>query len=400
MPRKLASIQRVEALLPIPNADKIELARVEGWQTVVKKGDFKVGDLGVFLEIDAVPPETPAFQFLWQSSKDTERTPRPSNFRLRTKKLRGALSQGLLMPLDAVFGGPNIRLSETVNDDGSVTSTYGRADELGEGFEVTDLIGVTKYEPPPPRTPGSRNHARRVSDFPTHLVPKTDEERIQSRKRVLLELAGKPWIATLKCDGMSATYVFDRLERNAVVACSRNYMVAIEDDNAWGRLALKYELPTKLALPQFQHLAIQGEVVGPSAQGNPLYLLEDELRVFNMFDTVQRKYLTYKEMAKHCEQLGLPMVPVLYEGDSFYPELAGLDLSTDELRTENGPKLTKVLEDLLAKAEGKYEGTKNEREGLVIRPRDEEMYSDALRGRLSFKVISNNFLLNEKDPPS
>jgi hypothetical protein len=214
---------------------------------------------------------------------------------------------------------------------------------------------------------------------------------------VLVELAGKPWIATMKCDGMSATYLYDHIERHDVIACSRNFMVAIEPENVWGRLALEYDLPNMLSLPRFRYLAFQAEVVGPSAQGNPLGLLKDDLRVFSIFHTLDRKFLTYKEMEKFCGLLSLPMVPVIDSGDVFYPELVGIDFNDEEKREENGRKVTRVLTDLLAKAEGKYPGTKNEREGIVIRPRDEEMYSHALRGRLSFKVISNKFLLAEKD---
>lgn len=392
--RKLASIQRVEALLPITGADRIELAQIGGWNVVVKKGDFKASDLAVYLEIDAVPPDTNRYRWLWQSTKDTDPTPRPGNFRIRTKKLRGALSQGLLMPLEAFGGG--------LLEDGSAVLKAGVDPDaldtihVQEGDDITEQLGITKYEPPPQRGSGSNNHARRISNFPAHLVPKTDEERVQNCKRALVELAGKPFIATMKCDGMSATFLYDHVERHEVVACSRNYMVAIEDENVWGRLALKYNLQAALSLPRFRYLAFQAEIVGPSAQGNPLGLAEDDLRVFSVFNTLERKYLTYKEMEKFCGLLGLQLVPVLYSGDSFAPELADLDFTDEEKREENGRKVTTVLQDLLQKAEGKYPGTKNEREGLVIRPRDEELHSHSLRGRLSFKVISNAYLLAEK----
>jgi len=82
--RKLATIQKIKSLEPIPEADKIEKAIVLGWQLVVKKGDFKVGDYCVYCEIDSVLPERPEYEFL-----------RPRKFRIKTAKLRGQISQGI-----------------------------------------------------------------------------------------------------------------------------------------------------------------------------------------------------------------------------------------------------------------------------------------------------------------
>jgi RNA ligase (TIGR02306 family) len=118
--RKLASIQRVINLIPIPNADAIELAQINGWQCVVKKGELQVGDVGVYLEIDAVPPESPVFDFLWKGHDQ-----RPASFRIKTIKLRGALSQGLLLPI----------------------SFFPECSGIEVGSDVTEVLGVTKYEP-------------------------------------------------------------------------------------------------------------------------------------------------------------------------------------------------------------------------------------------------------------
>lgn len=99
MTRKLASIQKVLAIEPIANADAIELAHFQGWQCVVKKGEFRAGESGVFFEIEASPPDGPRYQFI-RLAKDGTVPPQPANFRLRTIRLRGVLPQGLLMPLD------------------------------------------------------------------------------------------------------------------------------------------------------------------------------------------------------------------------------------------------------------------------------------------------------------
>ena len=173
MERKLASIQSVLEILPIENAEAIELARINGWQCVVKKGEFQRDSLGVFLEIDAIPPDLQVFRFLWRpkTAEDGDTFDRPDKFRIRTMRLRGALSQGLLLPL----------------------TSLGLAD-VSAGDNVTELLGVTKYEPPaPPNTGGFR------ANFPG-FIPKTDELRIQSVPEVLDELKGSPYVITIKYD--------------------------------------------------------------------------------------------------------------------------------------------------------------------------------------------------------
>src|SRR6476659_9737047 len=115
--RKLASIQRIKALDPIPNADAIERATVLGWQLVVKRGEFGVGDPCVYVEIDSVLPERPEFEFL-----------RPRGFRIRTARLRGQISQGICFPLEILPAGT----------------------PLDDGADVTGVLGITKYEPPIP----------------------------------------------------------------------------------------------------------------------------------------------------------------------------------------------------------------------------------------------------------
>ncbi|MGV3620398.1 MAG: RNA ligase (ATP), partial [Archangium sp.] len=169
MIRTLASVARITDITPIAGADRVELARVAGWQCVVKKNEFKPGQLAVYLEIDSVPPDTVEFSWLWKGG------PRPEKFRIRTMTMRGQLSQGLLVPL-----------------------TF---DDVKEGDDVTSRLGVTKYEPPAPSGMGDWR-----APFPSS-VPKTDEMRVQAVPQVLEELRGKPFVATVKMDGTSATFV-------------------------------------------------------------------------------------------------------------------------------------------------------------------------------------------------
>lgn len=337
MHRALASITRITELTPITGADRIELARVAGWQCVVKKGEFKQGELAVYLEIDAVPPDRQAFAWLWQP-KGQSGVPRPETFRIRTLRLRGTLSQGLLMPL-----------------------TQAGLSGVNEGDDVTEQLGVTKYEPLAPSGMGDW-----CAGFPS-LVPKTDEMRVQAVPQVLEELRGQPFVATVKMDGTSSTFV---MVDGALHACGRNHSIA-EGENLYWYVAKKHALGEVLA---GSSLAIQGEIVGPGVQKNPVGLKDKSLFVFNLYDTRSGEHLSDAELRKFCSAHGLTPVPLAFKGERF-----------DE-----------TVDSLLQKAEGTYAGTSNQREGIVIRPVT-PMRSTVLGGRLSFKAISNRYLLDERD---
>lgn len=344
MKRKLASIQSVLALDPIPNADAIELARIQGWQCVVRKGEFQVGDSAVFLEIDSIPPDEARFAFLWQNKKDVNSTPRPEQLRLKTLRLRGALSQGLLLHLNQF---PEI-----------VTAV-----EPVPGQDLTDLLSIVKWEPVLPAS-GEVEGA-----FPPG-IPKTDETRIQSMPELLEELAGKPYVITLKCDGTSTTIGLDR-DTGEMFVCSRNWRLKRGPNAAW-RAAEQY--PLEAALQKHPSWVIQAELVGPGIQKNRLGLPDVQLRAFSVFDQASCRYLDHHEAVSFLAEAGVPPVPVLEQGECFAHDQSSL----------------------LNLAEGLYEGTQNEREGLVIRPQT-ETFSPLLGGRFSFKAISNRFLLKGGD---
>ena len=116
--RKLASIQKITALRPIENADKIEVATVLGWQVVVQKGQFKEGDFCVYIEIDSILPDKPDFEFM-----------RERKFRVKTIKLRGQVSQGICFPISILLKATDKDLI------------------LREGDDMTELLGVRKYDP-------------------------------------------------------------------------------------------------------------------------------------------------------------------------------------------------------------------------------------------------------------
>lgn len=333
MERKLVSLQRVESLRPIEGADRVVLARVQGWDVVVKKGEFSPGATCVYFEIDALLPSGASWaEFM-----------RPRGFRVKTARLRGVLSQGLALPLDI--------LPEPLRD-------------LPLGSDVTAALGVQKYEPVVPL--GSEV----AGPFPGQ-VPKTDEQRLQSALGVLEELRGHEFYVTTKCDGTSATFV--KLDGQLVV-CSRNWALA-PGAGPQGALALRYGLAERLP----EGLAVQGEVCGPGIQKNRLGLAQHELFVFSLFDVRRGVFLDFDELVREVSRLGLSMVPI-----------------DRVVRGDEAAAFEHTLEGYLAAARGTYAGTSRRREGIVVRPLRERS-SATLGGRLSFKVINNEFLLEDED---
>jgi RNA ligase (TIGR02306 family) len=299
----------------------------------VKKNEFTPGSPCVFFEIDSVLPDgKPWAEFM-----------RPRGFRVKTARLRGVLSQGLALPVDILPDGVDVP-------------------ELGT--DVRDLLGVVKYEPEIPDT-------REIAGAFPGQVPKTDEIRLQSALGVLDEMRGRDFYVTTKLDGTSTTY-FRPLD-GELMACSRNWALARGPNPVW-RMADKYNLE-RVIPPGF---AIQGELCGPGIQKNRLALAEHDLFVFSVHDTRAGKFLDHADMIEFCAERELSTVPVeaIVEGDAAAEFPHSLDL-------------------WLERAKGLYAGTKNRKEGIVVRPL-RDVQSATLGGRLSWKVINNDFLLKDE----
>lgn len=328
---KLASIQTITEIHDIVGADRIQCAIVRGYKSVIKKGEYQVGDLVVFIEPDTILPDEPWSAFL----KDKNRPDKP--IRLRATKFRGCVSQGLVVNLNE-FGFPS--------------------NLIFDGYDVTESIGVTKYEKPIP----VQLMGEVKGTFPTSIIPKTDEPRYQICKGFLDECQN--FYATMKLDGTSVTFLWLNDE---FTVCSRN-LIMKDGDTAYWNIARKYDIQNKLP----KHLAIQGEIVGEKIQGNPMGIKGLEFYVFNVFERDTNSYSTFSEFKKVCEDIGFPHVPIL----------EGVDYSSWEALQEYSNNL-------------KYPNGKPA-EGIVIRSDDIE-YSFACSGRPSCKVISETFLLENNE---
>ncbi|WP_020469634.1 RNA ligase (ATP) [Zavarzinella formosa] len=348
--RKLASIQTVNSVEPILNADAIEKVRVLGWWIVAKKGDHKPGDKLVYCEIDSLLPERPEFEFLRPSSFKPAQTDAtgaeviPAGFRIKTIKLRGQVSQGICFPLSIL--------------------SPGAPDE--EGADVTDLIDVRKWEPPLPVGMGGKVKG----GFPGFL-PKTDETRVQVLEAALQRHKGKTFYVTEKLDGTSFTAF---IRQGEFGICSRNlWMDETDQTNVLSRVTASMKLEEKLRAVRERlgfDLAIQAEVIGPGIQKNKYGLKEVTLRVFNVFNVDAYRLVDQPAMLSTLTDLGLEGVPQL--------GTLTLDHTVDQLVSFS--EGTSVLNPQV------------QREGVVLRPLAEE-YDEDIGGRLSFKAINPKFLL-------
>ena len=337
--RKLATIRKIKEVNSIPNADNIERAVVDGWNVVVKKGEFEEGDLCLYFEIDSLLPDWPQFEFLRSSSWKSD----ISKYRLRTVKLRGVISQGLALPLSSF---PQLK-DVNLNDD------------------FTEVLEVEKYEPPIPTSLGGDVKGR----FPS-FIPKTDEERIQNVPDILSRHPHEEYVITEKLDGTSATYYFNEGEFGF---CGRNWEFKPETKNTYSEIAEKYDLQIKMQ-NLGRNIAVQGEIVGPGIQGNKYKLKEHRFFVFNIFNINFGMYLTHPLTEDICKLLELDHVPVL-----------------DIVRFRKNT----TVEDLLKLAEGRSQLHDTEREGVVIKSINNN--DDIEIGRLSFKVINNKFLVKHNE---
>lgn len=351
--RKLASIRRISDIKTHTNADSLELAIVDGWQVVIRKGEFQRGQLIVFCEIDSwIPNEIAPFL---SKEKDPKTFEGIKGERLRTIKLRKELSQGLILPINSDL----YDLSPAYDDS---PENYA---ELHEGTDVTDLLGIVKWEAPIPA-----NLAGQVAgNFPSFLR-KTDQERLQNiYHKILPQVYWMEFEETLKLDGTSCT-IF--IKDGELGVCSRNLQLKINEENStnvYVRIALEHEQDLReMCRYWYNHeLAIQGEIMGIGIQGNREEFKDLQFFLFDIWDITNQCYLNTSTRRHLATRFNIQHVPVLNIGTSF------LDFHTLE-EFKNASKIKSINHPV---AEGK-------------------VYKCVDNPEISFKVINDDFLLSEK----
>lgn len=359
--RKLASIRRISDIRPIEGADKIVCAVVDGWQLVTQKSNnFQPNDLVIFFEIDSFLPVEPRYEFLRASSfKSTRHL--GDGFRIKTIKLKGQVSQGLILPL------PEFGLEE--GDDVFFGENQEGRFIVEEGSDLTEYLGVKKWEKPlDPRLAGVAR-----GNFPS-FIRKTDQERVQN---LFGELKNPEkydqrdrWEATLKLDGSSMTVYLagmDTEEGARFGVCSRNLDLKETEDNTFWQVARKLKLEEKL-MNCGRNIALQGELMGPGVQGNREKLEKHDFYLFDIWDIDAQRYLTPAERLIICAEF--------FNDLSHTPMVGSVSLADFN-----------SVDDFLKYAERKSI-VHDVAEGVVFKSWD---------GVHSFKVINNKFLLSEKD---
>lgn len=353
---KLASVQKIVNIEPIEGADKIEVATILGWEIVIKKDEYKIGDNVSYICIDTIVPELPEYEFL-----------RERKFRVRTIKLRGKISQGLIVPLPT--------------------------GKWKEGDDLTKILGVKKYVKPDnnpivdekPKMPKIWYkkimyiflynyfyvwfpNLKKVSKstFPS-IIPKTDEERIQNIPSVLEKYKGMNFIVNFKLDGSSITILHEKKYGKSIFRiCSRNFELHTKE-NDWYRVFadtnFKEEILKLVNHFKTNDIIVQGEAIG-KFNGNHHNLKTNEIRIFNIF--VNGKRLNQKDFMDTVVLLDIPHCPL-------FKELT-LNHTMSEII-----KISEIKDILNPNVHA---------EGLVWRCADEN---------ISFKVINNNFLIKNNE---
>lgn len=334
---KLATIERILDIQPIDGADKIELATVQGWQVVIKKGEYQVGDLCVYIPIDTIVNTTKqCFNFLANPKNLNEWV------KINTKCIKGKYSQGLVIPIS------NLDQTQTYQEDD----------------DVSVQLDVKKYEKE------SRNQSvPKISTitFPKDIIPITDEDNLRTKYKVLNELKDKELYITKKMDGSSMTII---KQNDDFMVCSRKQIL---DSTAQMYQWIHQEKIDDRIKSYGQNLAIQGEFCGPKVNGNQMGLTEYNFFVFNIKNLDSGNFYGWDDIKRICQEIQLETVPLIdiFVCDDTWTINKFQELSNQQTYTLGTGKQVPA-------------------EGIVIRPINPAT-SNVLNKMLSVKVINQKY---------
>lgn len=351
--RKLATIRKIDDIKKIHDANKLCVYVIDGWEIVDNIGKYNINDIVIMVEIDSWIP-TEIAPFLTKPEHFPKVFNEVEGERLKTVKLRGVLSQGLILPLNVI--GSYYDASDT-----HITVYF--VDESSQCFRINDdiseLLGIQKWEAPV----NAQLDGICRGSFPIE-VPKTDEERIQNLKKYISDWAfsGLELEVTEKLEGSSATFYLDL--DNSFHVCSRNIDLKESDGNIFWKIARKYAIESGMRTLNLQGYAIQGEIIGEGIQKNYYNINGHDFYVFKIYNVKTGKFLKSDDRRYTCDNLWLKHVPIV----------------------KNKWMIPYDINQILKYAEGQsiLNPTKK-REGLV--------FND---DNISFKTINNEYLLKEK----
>ena len=273
--RKLVTVRRIDRIEPHPNADRLELARIGGWQCVVGKGEFSEGQLVLYFEPDSfLPLNDPRFEFLRDRGVKTMRigNKEVEGHVLRTIKLRGEYSQGLVLDAVSTLG----------------TSEETAAELCASKINMTKALGVAEYE-----QPSIAGSPQFIGRYDSRLAPRTDAERVQNIEEDVWAIAKKAeYFVSVKADGTSITICNDPHDGETKVF-SHNNRFDLTAKEGVGKTA--FETAKKEGILEFCEAnpgwTVQAELCGPKIGGNRLRLSGYEMFVFSVYDMERGIYL-------------------------------------------------------------------------------------------------------------
>jgi RNA ligase (TIGR02306 family) len=254
--RSLATVATIESLHPIEGADAILRARVRGWDTVVRLGEVAQGDAVVYFEVDShLDTSQERFAFLAPMGLRTNEDGFTGHV-VKTVRLRGQFSQGFALPL----------------------AQFPEADGFLEGDDVTEALGIIKWDPKLPDELGGT-----ARGFLPSYVPRTSEVRIQNDAHILADSGISDWVATEKLDGESMTIWTDGADDYGV--SGRTIDLVEDDNNVKWKLAKTTDLLRQLRnfTDAGHRVVIQGEAYGLGIKKNPLRLDAPRFSVFSFY---------------------------------------------------------------------------------------------------------------------
>ena len=349
-------------LEPHPDADLLSIATVKGWQCVVRTEDFKGVKLGVYIPIDSVCPDTPEFEFLGKKK------------RIKTVKLRGILSQGLLIPAK----------------EGWI-----------EGQDIKEEMGIVKWEPPPPpaqftgkqrsqkdQPPGfdKYTHIQNIKNYPNAFgpqrlgnywwkyFPKNWKRVARTLKDKVKFLVKGPQVVVITEKSHGTNSRFGLIQDQFLVGSHNCSLDTTDMSNIYCQMAVKLDIEQKLrdyineSGQETLNIVIYGEIFGPGIQDLTYDVLEPTMRLFDI--VVNGHYLDWEEFIVCANKLGLEIVDVLYKGTFSMPKV---QICTSGMSvTGNGMHI---------------------REGCVVKPVKEQFHPKL--GRLILKSINPDYLLRK-----
>ncbi len=367
------NVVRVESVLPHPNADKLEIIPVGGFQAIAAKGQFNVGDLAYYIPPDSVVPERDEYAFVW-GNKVIEGGVPEKRRRISAKKLRGEWSEGLLMPLPQLWGGALPQIGDDISDYLGITH-YQPAEPGGGqslGMESTPKKRKIKYPTtlrgwlsfiPSVFRQWRENKAHNERMAIVGALPSYDVTNFKKVKNVFKD--GEEVVVTEKIHGSNARYMF---AKGQMFVGSRNLWLG-PGNTVWHR-ALADNPWIEIFCKKNPGYALYGEVV-PTQKGFSYGVPEDTVRFF-VFDirTPDGLWLDYTEFNAFLGQsvLTYTAVPILYHGP--YDEATVMNL-VDGLT-------------IMGMAQPHI------REGVVVKTVREKRVPGV--GRAQLKIVSNDYL--------